>query len=212
VTIRLVLADHHPIVLDGLTALFAREPDIQVQACCTSGEQALRAAMDHRPDVLLLDNGLPDMNGIDVLQKLRSHASPTHVVLFADTITVAQATAALRLGADGILLKEVPSRLVVNCVRKVHGGGRWIETGSVSRAFDRLVGGKAGGGEPLEKISAREREIIRLVVTGLSNKQIAARLFLSEGTVKSHLHHIYGKLDVHTRLQLAAYSQDNDPL
>lgn len=207
-TIHLVLADDHPIVLDGLASLFALEPDFTVQASCTSGAQALHAVMEHRPDVLLLDICLPDLSGIEVLRRMRERELDARVVLLAAVISDEQAVEALQLRAEGILLKELPPRLIVSCVRKVYGGGRWLETTSSCRAFERVAIDRNAREAAPEKISAREREIMRLVVTGLSNKQIASQLFLSEGTVKCHLHHIYEKLEVSTRLQLAAHVRD----
>jgi two-component system, NarL family, nitrate/nitrite response regulator NarL len=208
-TIGVVLADDHPIVLDGLAGLLALEPDINVLASCLNGEQALRAVIECRPDVLLLDLGLPDMDGIEVLRRLRESESPTRVVLLAAVITDEQAEEALQLRVDGMLLKELPPQLITSCIRKVHRGGRWLEVSSVCKVLDRVTASRTARDAVGDKVSVRELEVLRLVVSGLSNKQIAGRLFLSEGTVKCHLHHIYEKLQVGTRLKLAAYARDN---
>jgi two-component system, NarL family, nitrate/nitrite response regulator NarL len=206
--IQLVLADDHPIVLEGLSGLLALEPDMYVQARCRTGEEALRSVDAHRPDVLLLDIALPDMDGIEVLRRILARDLPTRVVLLTAAISDEQVLESIRLGVQGVLLKELASEYIVRCIRKVHGGGRWVETRSLGKALDRLVNQDNARQQIAAHLSVREREVMDLVITGLCNKEIATRLFISEGTVKIHLHHIFEKLNVRTRLQLAAYARD----
>ena len=121
-TIRLVLADNHPLLLDGIVRLFEHEPDIEVVARCDGGEAALRAVRDHRPDVLLLDLHMPPLGGMEVLRRLAREASTVRVVLLTADVAEDDLLEAIRLGVRGIVLKETAPELLVRCVRVVHGG------------------------------------------------------------------------------------------
>lgn len=200
--IRLIVADDHPVVLQGLQSLFASQTDLVVVAACTSGEEALRAVRQHRPDVLVLDLRMRDVDGLAVLRALKSEASSVGVVILTAEIDDEQTLEALRLGAAGIVLKELAPRLLIESVRKVHAGERWIERQSVGRALDTLMRREAGLRELTSVLTTRELDVVRLVVQGLRNAEIAERLHLSEGTVKSHLHHVFEKLGVKSRMAL----------
>jgi DNA-binding NarL/FixJ family response regulator len=207
-SIGIVLADHHPIVIEGLKGLIEGEPDMNIVAACSSGAEALEALREKRADVLLASLELPDMSGLDLLRTLRVEDLDTRCVLFVGSIGDEDAAEALRLRAEGILLKEMPTRLVLQCIRKVHDGGRWVETQSMTRVVDHLQAQQNGRGEFLDRLSPREQEVTRLVMSGLNNKDIAATLSLSVGTIKIHLHNIYEKLGLRSRLELAAYARE----
>ncbi len=119
-----------------------------------------------------------------------------------------QALEAIRLGVSGVVLKEMAPRLLVQCVHKVHAGEQWLEKRSVSLALEKLLKRQAAGRQIAELLTPREIEIVRLVSDGLRNKEIADRLYISEGTIKVHLHSIYEKLKVKSRLQLACYARE----
>ncbi len=208
VTIDLVLADDHPIVLNGLEALFQQETDFRVLARCPTGEATLEAVRRYRPAILLLDIRMPGMDGLEVLRRMAAQKLPTRVILLTAGIDEAQVTAAIGFGVAGVLLKEMAPRLLVQCVRTVHAGGQWLEKQSVSRAIEKLIRREAGAGELAKLLTPRESEIVRMVAKGLQNKEIGATLFISEGTVKIHLHNIYEKLHVRTRLELTLRAQD----
>jgi len=207
-SIGIVLAEHHPIVIEGLKGLIAGEPDMNILAACSSGAEALEAVREKRADVLLASLDLPDMSGLDLLRTLRLEELDTRCVLFVGNIGDEDAAEAMRLRVEGILLKEMPTRLVLQCIRKVHDGGRWVETQSMTRVVDRLQAQQNGRGEFLDRLSPREQEVTRLVMSGLNNKDIAATLSLSVGTIKIHLHNIYEKLGLRSRLQLAAFARE----
>jgi two-component system, NarL family, nitrate/nitrite response regulator NarL len=207
-SIGIVLADNHPIVIEGLKGLIAGEPDMNIVAACSSGAEALEALREKRADVLLASLDLPDISGLDLLRTLRLEDLDTRCVLFVGSIGDEDAAEAMRLRVEGILLKEMPTRLVLQCIRKVHDGGRWVETQSMTRVVDRLQAQQNGRGEFLERLSPREQEVTRLVMSGLNNKDIAATLSLSVGTIKIHLHNIYEKLGLRSRLELAAYARE----
>jgi DNA-binding NarL/FixJ family response regulator len=207
VTIRLVLADDHPIVLDGLENLFRLEPDFRVVARCVNGEECLAAVRRYEPDVLVLDIRMPRLDGLAVLRELRREKHPVKVVLLATALEEEEVLEALRLGVRGMLLKELAPQMVVQCVRKVHAGGQWVEKQAFGRALDTLLRREAGEREAASVLTPREIEMVSMVARGLRNKEMSQRLSISEGTVKIHLHNIYRKLKVENRVELILYAQ-----
>ena len=206
-SIRLVLSDDHPIVLDGLETLFRLEPDFEIAARCVNGEETLVAVRLHRPDVLVLDIHMPRKDGIAVLRELQRDKLPTKVVLLAAVLEEEEVLEALRLGVRGMVLKELAPQMVVQCVRKVHAGEQWLEKHAVSRVVDSLLRREAGEREAANLLTPREIEMVGMVARGLRNKEMSQRLAISEGTVKIHLHHIYRKLKVENRVELILYAQ-----
>ncbi len=206
-SIRLVLADDHPIVLDGLETLFRLEPDFEVAARCVNGDETVVAVRRHRPDVLILDIHMPRKDGLAVLRDLQSDKLPTKVVLLAAVLEEEEVLEAMRLGVRGMVLKELAPQMVVQCVRKVHAGEQWIEKHAVTRMVDSLLRREAGEREAANVLTPREIEMVGMVARGLRNKEMSKRLAISEGTVKIHLHHIYRKLKVENRVELILYAQ-----
>jgi DNA-binding NarL/FixJ family response regulator len=207
VPIRLLLADDHPIVLDGLEQLFRLEQDVEIVARCRDGEETLRALQVHRPDVVVLDIRMPRGDGLDVLRSLEAGGLVTRVVLLTAALEEDQLVEALRLGVGGVVLKEMAPQLLVEAVREVHAGRRWLDKGSMDRALGRLLQKEESRREAAEVLTPRELEIVRMVALGKRNRAIAEQLFISEGTVKIHLHNIYQKIGVDGRLELAVYAQ-----
>jgi len=205
--IGLVLADDHPIILDGLEQLFHLEQDFKVLARCTNGEEALRAVIRHRPDVLVLDIRMPGTGGLAVIREMKKEKLRTRVVLLTGALDEHEAMEAIRLGVRGVVLKEMAPKLLVQCIRKVHTGEQWVERRSFGRALETMMRREAGARQIAGVLTPRELEIVPLVASGLHNKEIAAKLAISEGTVKIHLHHIYERLNVGGRLELTLYAQ-----
>jgi len=205
--IRLVLADDHPIVLDGLEALFRLGRDFQVVARCTNGEDALTAVRRHRPDILVLDIHMPGKDGLAVLRALHQERLPTKVVLLAATLDDAQVIEAMRHGARGMVLKERATQQLVQCLHKVHAGEQWFEKQAFGHVLDTLMRRESGARDVHAVLTPREVEMVRLVASGLRNKEVAKRLAISEGTVKIHLHNIYEKLHVQSRVELVLRAQ-----
>ena len=206
--ITLVLANDHPIFLEGLEEILRREPDFQVLARCLEGQAALRAVRQLKPDVLILDLRMPKMDGLGVLREMQEEKLSTRVVVLTAALDEDEVLEAIRLGVQGVVLKEMAARLVVQCVRKVAAGEQWLEKRSVSLALERLLKREAATREIAALLTSREIEIVRMVADGLRNREIADRLYINEGTVKAHLHNIYEKLKVNSRLQLARYARD----
>lgn len=206
--IRLVLADDHPLILEALANLFRREDGFEVVAVCMDGEGALRAVRQHRPDILILDLRMPGKSGLDVLREMAGERLPTRTVLLTAIIEDGEMLEAIRLGVGGVVLKEMASASVVQCVRKVHAGEPWLEKRSVSRALEKLLRREDGAREAAGLLTPRELEMVRMIGRGLRNKEIASQLAISEQTVKVHLSRIYAKLGVDGRLALLRYAED----
>jgi DNA-binding NarL/FixJ family response regulator len=204
-TIRIVLADDHRIILEGLEQLFRREQDFEVIATATNGEDALAAVRAKRPDVLVLDINMPKGNGLWVLKNVHTEKLKTRVVLLTATLDDDEVLEAMQFGVSGLVLKEAAAVNLVDTVRKVQRGERALEPMLVTRALERLSQ-REEAKKIVEVLSRRETEIVKMVASGLRNKEIAMKLTIGEGTVKTHLHTIYEKLGVHGRVELAMYA------
>jgi DNA-binding NarL/FixJ family response regulator len=204
--IRLVVADDHRIVLGGLVEVFRLEPDIDVIASCTNGREALEKIRQLVPDIALLDVSMPELDGVSVARQVKAENLPVRIVLLSAVIEEAQALESVRIGVEGIVLKEMPPNLLLECIRKVHAGQQWIEKNSLRRALEGMV-----GRESLlqhSSLTKRELEMIRMVGEGFRSREIAEKLFITEGTVKFHLHNIYEKLGVRGRVELVNFARE----
>jgi DNA-binding NarL/FixJ family response regulator len=210
--INLVLVDDHPLVLNGLRHLFSADPDLHVLSCCADGETALEVIASQQPDILLLDLKMPKLNGLQVLREMRRQNLQLKVVILTAALNEDEVLEAIQLGVRGVMLKEMPPELLIQCIKKVHAGGEWIEKNSVSRALEKLLK-RESDMQNLQKLTnhltPREIDLIRLVAGGFSNKQIAEHRHISEGTVKAHLHNIFDKLQIKSRMALTLYAQNN---
>lgn len=204
----LVLADDHPIILDGLEQLFRLEEGLEVVARCRDGAETLQAVRELEPDVLVLDVRMPGPDGIEILRELSGEGLPTRVVLLTAGLEDDQLLEAIRAGARGVVLKEMAPQLLVEAVRTVLRGGQWLEKGLGGRALTKLLQRERGLSEASRLLTPRELEIVRMVARGLRNRAIAETLFITEGTVKVHLHNIYEKVGVDGRVELTLYAQD----
>jgi DNA-binding NarL/FixJ family response regulator len=206
--IRLVLADDHPLILNGLENLFRTEEDFEVLARCTDGMETLQAVRDYRPDVLVLDIRMPRKGGLDVAREIRKEKLPTRIVLLTAVLDEGELLEAIRLGVQGIVLKEMAPQMLLRCIRKVHAGEQWIELRSAKQALEKMLRREAGAREVGAILTPQEMTIVRMIASGLRNREVADKLHISEGTVKVHLHNIYEKLHVNNRLALLRYAQE----
>jgi DNA-binding NarL/FixJ family response regulator len=206
-SIRIVLVDDHPIVLQGLQHLFARHEDLVVVASCNSADAALEAARAERPDVVVMDLRMPHKSGLDLLAALGRELPGCRTVLLTAAITQDEVVEALKRGASGLVLKESPPEQLIACVRRVHRGEQWLDPDTVTRALQGVVNRDAARGELSRTLTAREIEIVQMVAQGLRNRTIGERLSITESTVKVHLHNIYQKLGVEGRLELVLVAQ-----
>ena len=217
--IRVLIADGHPIVLEGLRVVFANHPVIEVVGEATDGVDTIEKAVLLEPDVVLMELKLPRVDGLTVLRSIQTRAPKTRVILFAAPEHREEFVQAMKLGCSGILHKDVPTSLIEKSVLKVHAGEIWLDsntTAAVMRKFSNPADASSGGGAqngkaPRERaqLSQREREIIILIAQGYKNKEIAEKMFITEQTVKNHLHNVFDKLGVSDRLELALYAIHN---
>jgi DNA-binding NarL/FixJ family response regulator len=204
----LVLVDDHPIFLYGLRHLFGTSDDFTVLSGCGTAQAAIDAVSVTPPDVLLLDLHLPDHTGLWVLRELAARRMALPTVIMTAELDDEDIVEAVRLGARGLLLKELAPELVLTAVREVAAGGFWVEKRSAARALEHALHQHTNGATGNPSLTAREVDIIRALAAGMRNKEIAVKLSISEGTVKVHLHHVYEKLKVDGRLALMLYARN----
>ena len=206
-SINLVVADPHPIFLMGMELLLKEEPFISVAAFCGTAAETLKAVKEHRPDLLITDLGFRDFDGLDVIRNVRRDSLPVKVIILTATLNDEQTIETMRLEVQGVLLKNMPSQLLLQCIRKVYAGGQWLEKQSLGHALEKLLRREAGARRMATILTDRETEIMCLVAQGLSNREIGERISVGEGTVKVHVHNIYSKLGVGNRVDLTLYAQ-----
>ena len=193
-----LIADDHPIMLSGIESLIA-SAHYPVVGRITDGAEVMAAVDALRPAIVLLDVSMPGMTGIEILRKMREQESPAKVVLLTAQLEDEDLLEAMRLEADGIVLKNGGERSLIDCLNTVAGGGRWMPQDLLVRASALREKQK---NDPLNTLSERERELSDLVAQGLRNRAIAEELGLSEGTVKVYLNRIYEKLGISSRTEL----------
>jgi len=204
----LVLADDHPIILEGLEQLFSRDKEFHVVATCTTGDQAIAAVRKHRPDIVVLDVKMPNGDGLSVLKMIQDEKLPSRVVLLTASMDDNEVLTAMERGVWGMVLKEAAAVSLVDSVRRVSRGERALDQNLIVSALDHALERQSGSRSAPDILSRREAEIVKMVAAGLRNKEIAAKLFIGEGTVKTHLHAIYRKLGVHGRVELTLYARE----
>jgi two-component system, NarL family, nitrate/nitrite response regulator NarL len=204
--IRVVLVDDHPLVLGGVEQLLASGSDFQVVRTCSTAEEGYRAVMADQPDVLVLDLMLPGDDGLSLLRRLDANKAPAVIVLTAVQDEDLLLDAA-RLGARGIVLKAMAPRILEDCIRAVYHGERRLTVEGVDFS-QRVEERQRVEAELADRLTPREVEIARLVALRLDNQEIAARLNITVGTVKIHLHHVFDKLNVKGRRELQQLLRD----
>jgi DNA-binding NarL/FixJ family response regulator len=210
--IRIVIADDHPIVRDGLKKLLTLEDDLEVVGEAGDGREVIERVQELEPDVLLLDLRMPNLDGLQALQALQQSNKNTRVIVLTASEDKNEFVQAMKLGCSGIVLKQTAPDLIVKSIRKVNAGEIWLDshtTAAVMRQFSAPGDiSTMPNGKPRERspLSQREREIVALVAQGYKNKEMAEKMFISEQTVKNHLHNIFDKLGVSDRLELALYA------
>lgn len=207
-SIRVVLVDDHPIVLQGLQHLFARQPDISVAACCATVTDGLAAARSTHPDVVVLDLRMPDGGGLAMLDAINAEQPGLKTVVLTAAISDEEVAQALQKGTAGLVLKESPPEQLIECVRRVHAGERWLDPGAMNRVLQPSPASANPAQERAGSLTGREREVVRMIAAGLRNRDIGERLSISENTVKVHLHNIYEKLGVEGRMELLLLAQE----
>ena len=222
--IRIVVADDHPIFRDGLCKLLALEEDFEVVAQASDGRQVLEILQQLEPDILLLDLKMPGLDGLATLQRLQAARNKTRVIVLTASDDKNEFVQAMKLGTSGIVLKQTATELLIKSIRKVHAGEIWLDSHTTAAVIRQFVAADEQQQQPTapppaqapprdrerSPLSQREREIVALVAQGFKNKEMAEKMFISEQTVKNHLHNIFDKLGVSDRLELALYAIHNN--
>lgn len=196
--IRLVVVDDHPVVRHGLVSMLRYEPDMQVVGEAGDGAEAVRIILEQAPDVVLLDLRLPQLSGIEVMKQTRAQVPHTRFLVLTTYDTDEYIVPALSAGAQGYLLKDALPEELTRAIRTLAAGGSPLEPAVAARLLTSM-----NDAAP-EELSAREMDVLKLLVAGASNKVIAAQLNVSENTIKSHLSHIFDKLQVQSRAEAVA--------
>ncbi|HSR28936.1 MAG TPA: response regulator transcription factor [Anaerolineae bacterium] len=209
-SITIFLADDHAIVRDGLRMLLEAQPDLQVVGEATNGRDAVRQVCELLPDVTVLDITMPELNGLEAAQQIREGCETTQVIILSMHGSTAHVFEALKAGAKGYLLKASAGANVVDAVRAVHAGQRYLSPeildrvveSSLTRQLEKLEEKKA----PLARLSPREREVLQLVVEGKSSAEIAEILFLSPKTVETYRSNLMKKLELRNLPELVKFA------
>lgn len=205
--IRIILADDHPSLREGIRTRLQKEADIEVIGEASSGEQALRLVRELEPDVLLLDMELQGMSGIEVARQLKADEAPVRILALSAHDDEEYIVRLLDSGALGYLTKQEPLETIVRAVRGVARGEEgWLSRDVAAALMRRRRTSAADLHDPARILSARERQVLTLLALGRSNQQIADELFITESTVKKHVNNIYFKLDVASRAEAVAWS------
>jgi NarL family two-component system response regulator LiaR len=204
VTIRVVIADDHRVVRDGLRYLLSQEPDIDVVGEAGDGRQAVSVAAATSPTVVLLDLYMPELDGHGVLAALRDTPQPPAVVVLTSATDDEHLVRALRGGATSYLLKTASAEHVVKAIRDAADGTATLSPDLLTRLTQALR--RPPPPDPLQPLSPREREVLRLIARGRSNRQISRELAIGEQTVKTHVSNILTKLDLQDRVQAAIFA------
>ncbi|MFI6520913.1 response regulator [Spirillospora sp. NPDC050679] len=204
--ITLLIVDDHPVVRDGLRGMFAATTGFQVLAEAADGREAVALAEELRPDVVLMDLRMPGGGGVEAITELTRRGLPCKVLVLTTYDTDADTIPAIEAGATGYLLKDAPREDLFGAVRAAAEGRTVLSPAIASRLVSRVREPRS------ESLSSRELEVLRLVARGTSNREIAAELFISEATVKTHLTHIYAKLGVKDRAAAVATAYDKQLL
>ena len=206
-TIKILIADDHAIFRDGLRKLLDSEEIITIVGEARNGAECIKMLGKLKPDILLLDLHMPDKDGFEVLEEVNFDTIPTRVIILTAAEDDRDLVRAMRLGARGVVAKDSAIDLLIKSIHHVYAGEIWLDsqmTAGVINAFSASPKSGARREKPL--LSDREMEVVQLIAQGFHNKEIGKKLFISEQTVKNHLHNIFDKLGVSDRLELALYA------
>ncbi len=206
--IRVLLADDHHLFREGLTRLLSEEEHIEVVASLRSGEEVLAMVHDLKPDVVLLDVKMPGLDGVETARRLRERYSDLGILLLTVSEDRETLFNAVQAGVRGYLLKSSTSQELVDAIHRISRGEAVISPSMSAKLLDEFVALSQGKRQrPEDILTERERDILRYIASGMSNKEIGAALAISPHTVKAHLRHILDKLGLRSRTQAAAWAE-----
>jgi DNA-binding NarL/FixJ family response regulator len=207
-TVRVLVVDDQRLVREGIASLLDLQPGIAVVGMAADGKEAVERALALTPDVVLMDVRMPEMDGVAAVAVLHSRCPSTRVVMLTTFDDEQYVVQALRAGASGYLLKDLPATELTEAVRLAHAGVTQLGEEAAHHVAAALKTHQA----PTDVLTARETDVLRMVASGATNREIAARLYLSEGTVKNHISRILARLGLRDRTQAAIYARDHDLL
>jgi len=193
--IRVLIADDHSVVREGLVSLIGRRADMAVVGEASNGREAVDLWKKHQPDVTLLDLRMPELDGVGAIKEIRTEDESARIIVLTTFDGDEDIYRAIQAGSKGYLLKDVPREALMDCIRRVHGGETCVPVHLAAKLAKRVGG---------ESLSEREIDVLKLMAKGKSNKEIGSALFISEGTVKSHVKGIFAKMDVISRTEAVA--------
>lgn len=205
-SIRVLLADDHAIVREGLRSMLEREPGVEIVADVGDGRTAVKTALQVKPDLVIMDISMPDLNGIEATRQITTELKRTKVICLSMHREKKFVGAMLRAGASGYVLKNDVTKELTDAVRKVMSGGLYLSPVMAADVVKEFVRGRPPEKGAFADLSEREREVLQLIAEGSSTKDIATRLHLSEKTVAAHREHIMAKLDLHSVVDLTRYA------
>lgn len=194
--IRVLIADDHSVVAEGLGILLGAEPDIEVIATVQNGRDAVRVAIELGPEVVLMDNSMPDLNGIEATRMIRERAPRTRVLMLSMHSDPFRIVRALRAGASGYIPKSSAGREVAEAIREVHKGRRYLHATIAQEVLEELVDQEPDE-DPLARLSVRERQVLQRVADGRGTSEIAQELSLSIRTIETYRARLMAKLEIH---------------
>ena len=203
---RLMIVDDHEVVRMGLRAALEVEPDFAVVAEAANGREAIEKAKAHQPDIVLMDVRMEGMGGIEACREIRSELPETKVLMLTSFAEEETFVAALLAGAAGYVLKNVARARLLEALRSVARGETLLDSKVTRGVVDKLIGAHAQACDEDDELTAREREVLVLVAQGATNKEIAAKLVVSDNTARNHVSHILAKLGFSRRSEAAAYA------
>jgi two-component system nitrate/nitrite response regulator NarL len=206
--VRIFIADDHPIFRDAIKTLLTQESVCRVVGEACDGDETLELISEHKPDILLLDMSMPKVSGMEVLKSMAGSKKGIKTIVLGEQLNQEEISRIFQLQACGLVMKESPSRMLINSIKAVMAGKYWIGQKAVSNPAKRLKNYKNSKKNRAHNnygLTPREMDVCREVVAGYRNKEIAGRLSISEQTVKHHITHIFDKLGVYNRLELTLF-------
>ena len=207
--IRVLLVDDHAVVRMGLRAFFDLLPDIDVVGEASDGSEGVAMARRLTPDVVLMDLLMPNMDGVTAIGRIKAELPETEIVTMTSFIEEEKVTAALEAGASGYVLKDAEAEEVAQAIRAAFAGEVHLDPQVARLLAQRMRAKKSGEGEPVEPLTDREKDVIRLLGQGMSNKEIGTALFITERTARTYVSNILGKLGLASRTQAALYAVEH---
>ncbi len=206
--ISVLIADDHPLFRQGIKQILELENDITVVAQAANGDEAVRLTREHKPDVILMDINMPGSNGLQAIKEIKDENINSKIIVLTIHEDREYLIKTIQMGAEGYVLKDAEPSVLIGAIRSVHQGQSYIQpnmTKELVKEFNRLtLHGRERNGE--NRLTAREREVLKLIAEGMINKEIATKLYISEKTVKNHVSSIFRKLNVSDRTQAAIYA------